>query len=97
MFDTFKKGLMTGLGVGLMTKGKIEEFARKVALEAKLSEMEGRKFVDDMIAESKKTQEKLEERIQGAVADALTKVNVATKDDIAALEARISKLEDRDA
>jgi polyhydroxyalkanoate synthesis regulator phasin len=97
MFDTFKKGLMTGLGVGLMTKSKIEEYARKVAMEAKLSELEGRKFVDDMVAESKKTQEQLEERIQNAVSGAVAKANIATKEDIAALEARISKLEDRDA
>ena len=50
-----------------------------------------------MVAESKKTQEQLEERIQNAVSGAVAKANIATKEDIAALEARISKLEDRDA
>ena len=97
MFDTFKKGIFTGIGIGLMTKGKIEEYARKLAIEAKLSEMEGTKFVKDMIAESKKAQDKIEEHIQHAVTDAVTKLNLATKADIATLEKRISKLEDSDS
>lgn len=93
MFDTFKKGIMTGIGVGLMTKSKIEDYAKKVASEAKLSEEEGRTFVDEMINESKQAQKEFEERIQEAVDAAIAKCNLATKDDIAKLEQRISQLE----
>ena len=96
MFDTFKKGILTGIGVGLMTKSKIEEYAKKVAMEAKLSEAEGKKFVDDMISESKQAQEKFEERVQNAVAEAVSKLHLATKDDIAKLEDRLAKLESSD-
>ena len=96
MFDTFKKGILTGIGVGLMTKSKIEEYAKKVAMEAKLSEAEGKKFVDDMVSESKQAQEKFEERVQNAVAEAVSKLNLATKDDIAKLEDRLAKLESSD-
>lgn len=97
MIDTFKKGILTGIGVGLMTKNKIEEYAKKAAVEASLSEAEGKKFVDDILSESKAAQEKFEERVQTAVAEAVAKLNLATKEDIAKLEERISKLESSDA
>ena len=95
MIEYFKKGLLTGIGVGLMTKNKVEEFARKVASEAKLTEEEGKKFVDEFIAESKEVQDKLETKVQGAVIEAISKLNLATKEDIAKLEAKIAELEKR--
>jgi len=44
MIEQVKKGVLTGIGLGLMTNEKILEFARKSVEEAKLSTEEARKL-----------------------------------------------------
>ena len=49
MIEQIKKGVLTGIGLGLMTNEKILEFARKSAEEAKLSTEEARKLADELL------------------------------------------------
>ncbi len=45
MLDLLKKGLLTGIGLGLTTKEKVEEYDKKEAKEAKRSQEEGEKLL----------------------------------------------------
>ncbi len=40
MFDLIKKTLLTGVGLAVMTKDKVEELGKEFASQAKLSENE---------------------------------------------------------
>lgn len=91
MFDLIKKTLLTGVGLGVMTKDKVEELARK----GELSEKEGKELIDDLLKKSEQAREDLEAKIEGLVRKALEKLNVGTKKDITQLNAKIECLEKR--
>lgn len=93
MIELLKKALLTGVGLSLMTKDKVEELARELAKSANLSADKGQEFVDEALARARKGREELEATIQRMVNDALKRTSVATRDDIAQLASRLEKLE----
>lgn len=93
MFDLLKKGVLTGVGIGMMTKEKISEFAKKLAEEAKLSEEEGSKFVEDILIESEKRKKYLEDSINKQVQNVLERLNVPTRDELDKIKKRIDVLQ----
>jgi polyhydroxyalkanoate synthesis regulator phasin len=64
MVDLLKKTLYVSMGIVSMTKEKVEDLAKKVASEAKLSESEGKQFVDDVLKKSDEIKESIEKNSQ---------------------------------
>jgi polyhydroxyalkanoate synthesis regulator phasin len=95
MMDLLRKTLLTGVGLAALTKEKIEALARELSERGKLSEKEGRELVDDLVQRSEQARKELRERVEGMVQNALEKADVATKKEMADLEARIRRLEER--
>lgn len=95
MIDLVKKTLLTGVGLTLMTKDKVEELAREVAESAQLSADKGQEFVDEALARAQKGREDLEATVKRVVDDSLKAANLATRDEVAALTAKIEQLEQR--
>lgn len=93
MIDFAKKALFTGIGLAALSKEKIEEKAKELAKEIKLGEDEGRKFVDDVLAQSEEAKKNVEAEIDNIVKKSLSKLNIADKDEVAALNRKISELE----
>jgi polyhydroxyalkanoate synthesis regulator phasin len=93
MIDLLKKTLLTGVGLGLLTKDKVEEVAREIAKAANLSSDKGQEFVDEAVARAKKGREDLEATVQRMVKESLHKANLSTRDDVAELTARLERIE----
>ena len=93
MFDLLKKTMLTGIGIASMTKDKIEELGKKISEESKLTEEEGKKMVNDLLKQSEKAREDLENQVQKLVKKALEKLDIPTREDFNRLEKRIIKLE----
>jgi len=93
MFDITRKTLLTGIGLAAMTRDKVQELAQDLAERAKLSEKEGRDFVDDLLKKSEQARKDLEGKIEETVREVVAKLRLATKDDITELTARIASLE----
>ena len=93
MFDFVKKSLLTGVGLAVITKDKVEEIAKDFVEKGKLSEKEGKALVDDLLKKSEQARKDLQGKIETSVQEAIARVNVATKDDIAEVLARIEQLE----
>ena len=93
MFDLLKKTMLTGIGIASMTKDKIEELGKKISEESKLTEEEGKKMVNDLLKQSEKAREDLENQVQKLVKKALEKLDIPTREDFNRLEKRIKKLE----
>ena len=93
MIDLLKKTLLTGVGLGLLTKDKVEEVAREIAKAANLSSDKGQEFVDEAVARAKKGREDLEATVQKFVKESLRKANLATHDDLTQLTARLERIE----
>lgn len=93
MIDLLKKGIYTGVGLGLMAKDKVEEIARQAVSEAKLSEEDGKKFVDSILKQSEESARNLEEKVKEKVSEVVENLNIPTGQKITELEERISELE----
>jgi len=93
MFDLLKKTMLTGIGIASMTKDKIEELGKKISEESKLTAEEGKKMVNDLLKQSEKAREDLENQVQKLVKKALEKLDIPTCEDFNRLEKRIKKLE----
>jgi polyhydroxyalkanoate synthesis regulator phasin len=95
MFDLIKKALLTGVGLGVMTKEKIEELAAELSKRADLTEKQGEALIADLLVESEKATRALDNKVSAAVRSALEKMEMATKRDVATLEERILRVEQR--
>ncbi|MDG5815958.1 phasin family protein [Chitinispirillales bacterium ANBcel5] len=93
MIDLMRKSVYAALGLAVMTREKVEESARKIASDAKMSEAEGKKFVDELVKKSEETKASIEKMVNERVDSALKKVNICTQEELKSLEKRVSKLE----
>ena len=92
MFELIKKTLLTGVGLAVMTKDKVEELGKELASQAKLSEHEGKDFVDHLLKQSDTARKDFESRLNSAVQKAVSALNLASKDEVARLSAKVEEL-----
>jgi len=81
-----------GAGAAFVTKEKLEELKKDLIEKGKMTQDEGKQFVDDLLKRSEKARNDMEQRIQEAVEAQMKKMNVATGDDIAELKKQIREL-----
>lgn len=92
MNDLIKKAVLTGIGLAALTKEKIEEVVKDVVEKGKLSEKEGKEFIDELLKKSEGVREKVEGQIEKAVQTTLKKMNLVTRDEFSKLEKQIRQL-----
>lgn len=93
MIDLLKKGMLAGLGATVTTKDTVESILNDLVEKGKLSRDEAKQTADNIVDQSRKEFEDVKGELNKRFVDMLNKGNVATKDDIAALEARVLELE----
>lgn len=92
MFDLVKKSMLASVGLALKAWDEVEELANDMVDKGKMTEQEGRKFIDELQDRYQDTQKKLEERVEKSVKDILKKVDVVTQDELKALKKEIRDL-----
>lgn len=92
MLDMLKKAMFTGIGLALKTREEVEEAAKEWADRQRLSEEDGRKFMEELLGKYDASRGRLEERIEKTVADILKKTNIATREELEALKAEVALL-----
>ncbi len=92
MIDLFKKTMVSGLGLTLMAKDEAENMARDWVQQSKMTEEEGKKFIEEILVKYGETQDKLEERVGKSVKDFLKKVDVVTGEEFNRLKNEIRQL-----
>ena len=92
MIETIKKGVLTGIGLGLHTSEKVLEYARKMADEAGMTKEEARKLADDLLEQSKKAKDKLTGMVDERIHKQMDKMGVAGKEEVEELKKEIAKL-----
>ena len=93
MLDIVRKTLLLGIGLAAMTRDKVEEVAKKIAEEDKLSEEEGRKLAEDLLNQSDEARKNLKEQVEKFVDNTLDKLNSPSRKDLQNIEERVAKLE----
>jgi polyhydroxyalkanoate synthesis regulator phasin len=92
MVDLIKKAIYTGVGLAVLTKEKAEELVRELTHQAKLSEQEGKELFDGLLKQSEHARNDLQAKIDATVLAVVKRLNLATKDEVAALKAEIEEL-----
>lgn len=94
MLESVKKAMYTGLGMASLTKEKLEELVTELAKKGELSEQEGKEIFAEVAAKTKEAKDKLESQVRQLVKESLAKMNLVSKEDLAALERKVAELEE---
>ena len=76
-----------------MTRSRAEGIVKDLVKAGEVQQKQAQKNVDDLVERSRKNTEQLLELIRKEISTQLSSIGIATKDDIARLEAKISAAE----
>ncbi len=93
MKEMLKNVLYAGIGAAFLTKEKIEEIQAELIEKGKMSQEEGRQFVDDLLRKSEKAKDQLDLWLNKRVEERVQQLNLATKDELADLQRKIEELQ----
>ena len=93
MKETLKNMLYAGIGAAFLTKEKIEELKADLVEKGKMSQEEGRQFVDDLLRRSEKAKDQLDLWISRRVEERIAQFNLATRDEVAELRRQVEELQ----
>lgn len=92
MLDLVRKSMLAGVGLALKAWDEVEDLAKEVAEQGKMTEKEGRKFIEELQSRYDDAQKKLEERVEQSVRNILKKADVVTQDELKGLKKEIRDL-----
>lgn len=95
MFELLEKTLLTALGAAALTQKKTEEIMQEMKARYKLSEDEGRVFLERLQELARAGRERTSELAEGEVKKALDRVGLVSREDFERLERRVKVLEAR--
>jgi len=87
------KFLLSGLGVLVLTEEKIEKFIEELTKEGEITQKGKKELLTEIIEKGEEKKKEIEGKIREKVENMLSRMNVATKNDIQKLEKRIEALE----
>lgn len=93
MKEILKNFVYAGIGAAFLTKEKIEELKGELIEKGRMSQEEGKQFVDELLRKSEKAKDQLDLWINKRVEDQVRQLNLATKDEIAELQRKIEELQ----
>ncbi len=92
MLELIKESMLAGIGLVLKTKDEVEKLAKELIDKGKMSEKEGKNFMEAIREKSDDARNKLEKRVEKIVKEILKKVDVASRDELLALKKEIREL-----
>ncbi len=95
MFELFEKAVLTGLGALSLTQKKAEEIITELKEKYKLSEEEGKAFLDKMQGFAKEGRERVGEIAENEVKKVIERIGLVSRDDFDRLQKRLDELEKR--
>jgi polyhydroxyalkanoate synthesis regulator phasin len=92
MFETLDKMMMAGLGAVSMTRERAEQMFDEYVSKGKAAR-EGRSgFVKEVMDSAERTRSELEKMISQQVQETVTKLHLATQDDVRRIEQKLDQL-----
>ena len=93
MSETLRKLGLIGIGVLAITEEKIRQTVDELIEKGEMNREEGKSLVQELLAEKKKQMQELGDTISNSVQNSIDRSKIATAEDIAHLEDRITELE----
>lgn len=95
MLDLIRKVFLAGLGAMFLTKSKAEEVAEELVKRGELKREEVKSFIEQLLEKGREQQAQLQDALTKEFNRLRHEWGLATKADLAALEARIKHLEEK--
>jgi polyhydroxyalkanoate synthesis regulator phasin len=95
MIDLIKKTMLAGIGATVTTKEKIEPLLKEYVEKGKLSAQEAKSLAERIVADGRQEFEQARHDLGQRVSELLKKSNLATRDELSALEKRVAALESK--
>ena len=93
MFEMVEKAVLTGLGAVSLTQKLAEELLKELKEKYKMSEEEGKQFVDKLQSLAKDGRTRVVEMAESEVRKAMDKAGLVTREEFDRLKARVEELE----
>ena len=95
MFELFEKAVLTGLGAVSLTQKKAEEILAELKEKYKVSEEEGKAFLDRIQEMSKEGRERIAGMADAEVKKVIDRIGLVPRDEFDRLQKRVEELEKR--
>jgi len=95
MRDKVNQLLSLGLGMAVFSKEQVEKAVNRLVEKGNLTKAESTQLIDELLEKGEQSKQELNQALKDRVNEILSEMNVATKDEIKALELRIQQLEER--
>ncbi|MGD9212228.1 MAG: hypothetical protein PVI90_15710 [Desulfobacteraceae bacterium] len=92
MFDIVRKTMLTGVGLALKTWDEVEDIAKELQKKGKMTETEGKKFLEELQDKYQEAQQDLEGRVDQSIKNFLKKTDIVTGEELKALKKEIRDL-----
>ncbi|MDY7223240.1 phasin family protein, partial [Halalkalibacterium halodurans] len=93
MRETVRKGVALGFGLAAASKEQAEKIIDELVKKGELSQQESKDFLSELLRRGEESKKELDEKIQSKLKEMLSGLNVATKEEVQALEKRLAQLE----
>ncbi|MFQ5586761.1 MAG: phasin family protein [Thermodesulfobacteriota bacterium] len=93
MLDLFKKAALLGMGMVSLTEDKMMELVEEMEKKGEVSSKEGRDSLEKLFSKVEEERKAGEEKLREILSTSLSKVNIATREEIERLEKKIHTLE----
>lgn len=95
MLELLEKAVMTAIGAAAITQKKAEELAAEMKEKYKMSEDEGKHFVERIQAISRDSREKVQQMAETEVKKVVDKLGLVSREEYDRLVKRVQELESR--
>jgi polyhydroxyalkanoate synthesis regulator phasin len=85
-----KELMLTGLGVAVVFKEKIEEELKKLEEKGKLNTQDVKGFIESLEQKGKQSDEKFKQELKTTLKEIIEELGVATKEDLQRLKKELS-------
>ncbi len=93
MKELLKNIAYTGIGAAFLTKDKIEELKDDLVEQGKISQDEGKQFVDELVKKTDSMKDSLDLKISKIVEEKIKQLDIVTNDDFADLRRQVEELQ----
>jgi polyhydroxyalkanoate synthesis regulator phasin len=97
MLELLEKAVLTTIGVAAMTQKKTEELVAEMKDRFKISEDEGKQFVDKIQSLAKESREKIQAIAEDEVRKVVDRLGLVSRDEFDRLAKRVQELESRNS
>lgn len=93
--ESFKRWLLAGVGLAVLTKEKMEEAVHELIRQGEVSKEEGKELLDNLMEKAEAERKELSNRVNEEVQKVLKGVGLVRTEDVDQLKEQIQELEKR--